>query len=326
MSKFTGLGSLPATDVASAARLALGSVSMPWLPELPARGPWAGMIGRSVALLTELSAGFAVGEWRLSDHPGIDQRRARSVLRDDVEIFSEQAQGYQGPLKLSVCGPWTLAASLLRPRGGRVLADRGARRDLAQSLLCGVADWIADVQRQIPGATVRLQVDEPAIAAVLDGGIPTEGGYFRHRAVGEEECALTLRWFAELTDDSLVHCCGRETPVPLLVGDHGARFVGLSVPGAIQTNRQWEALGEAVSLGTSLYVGVSDGVEGETNPDLLRRRALGWLRPLELGPQLADRLWLTHDCGLAGAPYRQIPGMFEALGRAAEQVDDALRT
>nr|NLI50657.1 methionine synthase [Propionibacterium sp.] len=49
MTGATGLGSLPGTDAAAAARLALehaGPGWLPWLPELPARGPWAGLVGR----------------------------------------------------------------------------------------------------------------------------------------------------------------------------------------------------------------------------------------------------------------------------------------
>ncbi len=154
---------------------------MPWLPEFPARGPWAGMVGRALGLLDGLGAELSAGEWRLAAVPGLDQRRAKAALRDDLDVLEENAQGLAGPLKVAVTGPWTLASAVLRPLGGRVLGDRGARRDLAQSLASGVRGLVADVERRLPGVEVLLQVDEPSLPAVLAGGVPTEGGYFRHR-------------------------------------------------------------------------------------------------------------------------------------------------
>ena len=47
----SALGSLPGTDAGAGGRLALAAVSVPWLPEFPARGPWAGMVGRAAGLL-----------------------------------------------------------------------------------------------------------------------------------------------------------------------------------------------------------------------------------------------------------------------------------
>ena len=61
---------------------------------------------------------------------------------DSTLIFEELAQGYQGPLKIAVGGPWTLAASIERPRGDRLLADYGARRDVGQSLAEGIKTTI----------------------------------------------------------------------------------------------------------------------------------------------------------------------------------------
>ena len=41
-------------------------------------------------------------------------------------------------------------------------------------------------------ATLLLQIDEPSLPAVLSGAVPTEGGYFRHRAVEASEAAERL--------------------------------------------------------------------------------------------------------------------------------------
>ena len=65
----SAIGSLPGTDLGAGVRLALEAVSVPWLPEFPARGPWAGMVGRALGLLDGLGAELSAGEWRLAAVP-----------------------------------------------------------------------------------------------------------------------------------------------------------------------------------------------------------------------------------------------------------------
>lgn len=328
MTGATGLGSLPGTDAGAAVRLALDAVGLPWLPELPARGPWASMVGRGVGVLAGLTAGLDAGEWKLSSASGIDQRRARSTLRQDLDVLEENAQGISGPFKVSVCGPWTLCSSLFLPLGGRVLGDRGARRDVAQSLAAGAGELLDDLRRRLPALELRLQVDEPSLPAVLAGRVPTEGGFFRHRSVGAQEASEVLALFSALTPAALVHCCAGDVPVGLLTGSgrHGAGFAGVSLDGTLLDRAGWDAVAAAVEDGHELYLGVADGLGAASGPDPLVRRALGWLRPLELGPTLADRLWLTHTCGLAGAASESVRSQLDALRRAAEHVDEALRS
>lgn len=323
---FTGVGSLPGTDFPAAVRLVMDALGadggIPHLPELPARGPWASLIGRGTAALTELPVELVAGEWRLSDHPGIDQRRAQATLRDDLDRFEEVAHDYTGTVKLQVVGPWTLASSLFLPLGGRVLGDRAARRDLAQSLADGVAGLVAQLGRRLPSATVVLQVDEPSLPAVLTGGVPTEGGYFRHRAVHPPEVAEALRPLADATASGVLHCCAPGLPVDL-VGAAG--FAAVSVDQDLITDL--DALAHAVDGGLGLYLGClpTAGPVREWRPDDVVRRALGLLRPLELGPVLADRLVLTPACGVAGFPPRRASAALAVLRRASGLVDDALR-
>ena len=180
----TGIGSMPGEDFREAVRLVLGELpDLPHLPELPARGATAGMTGRAAALVAELGFDLQPAGWRLTDAPGVDHRRARSLLAQDLDVLEEQTQGYAGPLKLQVAGPWTLASTVEKPRGDKVLSDVGARRDLAQALAEGVRDHLADVRRRVPGAELLLQVDEPALPLVLAGRVPTASGFHRHRSV-----------------------------------------------------------------------------------------------------------------------------------------------
>ena len=51
----TGIGSMPGTDPAEAARTVVDQVpDFPFLPELPNRGPGADLIGRTAALLIDI--------------------------------------------------------------------------------------------------------------------------------------------------------------------------------------------------------------------------------------------------------------------------------
>ena len=136
----TGVGSMPGEDFREAMRMVLGVLpDLPYMPELPARSEAASMTGRSVAMLAELGADLQPAGWRLTDAPGRDQRRARSLLAQDLDAVEELTQDYAGAFKAQVAGPLTLAATVERPRGDRLLADHGARRELAQSLVEAIA-------------------------------------------------------------------------------------------------------------------------------------------------------------------------------------------
>jgi hypothetical protein len=173
----TGIGSLPGTDPAEALKLVLGELpDLPFLPELPARGVGADVIGRGAALLTELPVEVYAGRWKLTARPGRDLRRARELWERDLDTLHEQAAEYDGAFKLQVAGPWTLAAALELPLGGRALRDHGAAREIAESLVDGVRRHVADVTARLPRARLLLQIDEPSLPAVLAGRIATDSG------------------------------------------------------------------------------------------------------------------------------------------------------
>jgi methionine synthase II (cobalamin-independent) len=305
----TGIGSMPGDDYAEAVRVVLGELpGLPHLPELPARSAAATMTGRSVALLVELGADLQPAGWRLTDAPGRDHRRARSLLAQDLDVLEEQAQGYEGPLKLQVAGPWTLAATVERPRGDRLLADYGARRELAQSLAEGITAHLADVRRRLPGAQLVLQVDEPALPAVLTGSVPTASGFSRHRSVALPEAVETLRGVLDAAASAqaapVVHCCADAVPVEVLVRA-GARAVSVDVDRLAHS--QYDALTGLTEQGVGLWLGVvpaTDPASEPTDSDLVRRTKR-LLEDLDVDPETArDRCVVTPACGLAGATPR----------------------
>ena len=115
----TGIGSWPDTDIREAVvtvrdQLATG---LPYLPELPARGPGADMIGRAAGLLEGLSVDLQPSGWRITERPGRDAARTAAYWRQDLDELAEAYDGYTGALKLSVTGPWTLAANVRTSRG-----------------------------------------------------------------------------------------------------------------------------------------------------------------------------------------------------------------
>jgi hypothetical protein len=296
----SGVGSLPGSDPAEAVRLVVGELpDFLHLPELPGRGAGADLIGRSAALLVDLSVDLTPAGWRLVPRPGIDQRRAREFLDRDLDALHDVAAGYTGPLKLQAAGPWTLAAGLERTRGDRAVVDLGARRDLAQSLAEGLAAHVAAVAARVPGATVLVQLDEPSVPAVLQGGLPTVSGFGKLAAVEatvvEQELADLLR---ALPVPVVVHCCAPRIPMDLF---RAAGAAGVSFDlGLVQ---DLDAVGTAIEAGTHLLLGVVPGTDAPLPaPKATASRVQAWWRELGFAPeQLAAAVTLTPACGLAGA-------------------------
>ncbi|PZR80641.1 MAG: methionine synthase, partial [Candidatus Aeolococcus gillhamiae] len=212
---------MPGTDPLEAMRLILDDLpDLPHLAELPDRGVGADMIGRTAGLLIDLAVDTTTRGWRLADRPGRDLRRAQSLLARDLDALEEAADGYQGALKLQVCGPWTMAARLELARSQEpVLADPGAVRDLTESLAEGVAAHVAGVRARVPGARLLLQVDEPSLPTVLAGEVPSASGFNRVRAVEEADAESGLRAVLSAAGvPTLVHCCGMSAPVGIIRG------------------------------------------------------------------------------------------------------------
>ena len=305
----TGIGSLPIhgveSEYAEAVRVVLGELpDLPHVPELPGRGATASMTGRALAVVTGLDADLPPAGWRLtgsSGSPGMDHRRARSQLAQDLDTVEELTQGYDGAFKLQVTGPWTLAATVERPRGDRILADHGARRELAQALAEGVREHIRDVRRRL----LVVQLDEPALPAVLTGKVPTASGFGRHRSVAPPEAyeALggVLGAIADEGAEPWVHSCAPGTQLGLLRGA-GAR--GLAVDLGVLGAAGHDVLAEALEAGETVALGVVpsvDAAQAPTDKDVVER-VQRWLDMLGLDPEeVGDQLVVTPTCGLAGA-------------------------
>lgn len=315
---------MPGGDAREAAKTVTGSFEeFPYLAELPARGPGADMIGRTAGMLVELYARVEPSGWRIGDRPGRDTRRAKAWLGEDLDALEEFTQGYEGPVKVQAVGPWTLAAALELKNGEAALSDPGACRDLAGSLAEGLRAHLADLRRRIPGGQIVLQLDEPSLMAVLRGHIKTASEYRTHRAVDRQLVESTLREVIGVHGDgpALVHSCAPDVPFALL---RRAGADAVSFDFSLLTERDDEAIGEAVEGGTKLFAGVVPGVNGPLSDpagSVMGVRTL-WRR-LGLNPgSLAESVVVTPSCGLAGASPAYARAALAHCARAARSLAD----
>ncbi|MFV0428092.1 MAG: methionine synthase [Arachnia sp.] len=323
--RITTAGSVPGTDFAGAlaAMTELTPDIVAW-PELPARGVGSQLVGHALGIIDGLGFDLQPGGWRLAAHAGADHRRARATWRHNLDDAEEVLQGFQGALKVGVAGPWTLSAMVDRPAGDRLLADHGARRELAQALEQAVGSLLGELERRVPGVDVWLQVDEPLLVAVSSGAVATASGFSRHRAVDDPAIVAALAPLIRLREHSSIHCCAAGDWLGL--ADHaGASAVAVDSRW-FRTVGELEVLARWLDAGRDLILGVVDTSHSKPQPtDALVAEALRVLRPLELGAErAAPHVVLGTGCGMAGAAAGDIAPQLRALREAAGLVEDLL--
>jgi hypothetical protein len=309
------------TEALAVVRDLLSEDGLPYLPELPARGPGSDMVGRAAGLLVDLAVDLQPMGWRFVDRPGRDASRTASLWREDLDELAETFDGYTGELKLQVAGPWTLASSVWLHRAERAVVDPGATRDLIASLAEGVRLHLAEVQRLVPGARLVLQLDEPGLPAVLAGRLPTASGYGVLRAVDPQVAASGLRDVLAAADGrrTAIHCCAPDLNWPLLRGTGAS---ALAVDTTLMGPRGWESAAATVEAGVELWAGVlpTDGsqtsVSGVLGPLVDRWREVG----LPVGD--LDAVTVTPTCGLAGLTPEQARGVQEMAADTARALTE----
>ncbi|MGI8869255.1 MAG: methionine synthase [Mycobacteriales bacterium] len=319
----TGIGSLPGTDPVESARLVLDEVpDLPYLAELPARGPGADIIGRSAAVLVHLPVEIGAWGWRFADAAGRDLRRARDFLDRDLDALTDAADGYAGPLKLQVAGPWTLAAGIELRRGERALRDLGACRDLTQSLATGIAEHVAEVRRRVPTADVIVQIDEPSLPLVLAGRVETASRLSTIPAIEETTAEDALRVvFAATGTPCIAHCCAPGVPLALL---HKAGAAGIALDLALLGDAADDPIGTLVEAGTLLLLGVVPGTDAPLDPAaaMAGRIRDRWARIGFGTERVTASVSVSPACGLASASPSYARSVFARLRETARMLRD----
>ncbi|WCC81081.1 methionine synthase [Cutibacterium equinum] len=293
------------------------------LPELPARGVGAQMVGRTTAFLVDLPVDHGPGGWRLADASDHAARSARSFLRSDLDDLEEVLADQEATVKISLTGPLTLATGLHLRAGESILADSSALNDVTASLAEGISQLLAELRRRMPRVTWRMQFDEPAAPAVLSGSVPTQSGLYRHPAM--EAATATRHWQTVIGGCGEIpvglHCCGSSIPWEAA---HKAGFTtmwceitdAMSLDGAAQ----W------VESGGQLGLGVVDTMQVDQVPpvDRLIDKVLWLARCIQVDPSLLTAGVLTPACGLAGWSRQAAAEVCRTVRRAGDLVDEQL--
>jgi methionine synthase II (cobalamin-independent) len=244
-------------------------------------------------------------------------------------VLAEVADGYAGPLKVQVTGPWTLAAGVYLPRLERAVVDSGACRDLVGSLAEGVSLHVAEVRRLVPGAEVVVQLDEPSLPAVLGGDLPTASGFGRLRAVEEAVVVEGVETVLEAAAAAgavatVVHCCADAPPVEILART-GADGLSLDVSRLRRVG--WEQVATAVEGRVALWAGAVPA--SGPLPSVAATVDAVWSRWRDLGLDvgLLAGVVITPACGLAGSTLpdarARLTRAVQAAGALAERAADA---
>lgn len=319
----TGIGSLGGQDAREAARVVVGELAdLPHLPELPSRGPWSDITGRGVATLVDVAAEVGVGRWRLTPRSGRDQRRARSLLAEDLDAFEETAAGHEGAVKVQVCGPLTLAATLELRGGDPAIGDPGARRDLAASLAEGVGQQVSEVRHRLPAAArLLVQLDEPALLSVVGGTIPRASGYQTLEPVTEEEVLELLNRVSAATveagAETVLHTCALPVPAGLLTRAD-VNLLSFPLDGLPDDSATLDALARWFDDGNGLIAGVT-----VLDPDRALAQLSRTIKITGASLERANQQWLVSpECGLADLSMREARESYRGAQRIARRLPE----
>jgi methionine synthase II (cobalamin-independent) len=236
------------------------------------------------------------------------------MLSSDLDAMEEVLEGFRGPVKVQLCGPWTLAATMELPRTLNVaLSDPGAVADLTASLAEGAAAHAAQLAKRVPGARLVVQLDEPALPAVVAGQVPTASGLSRFAPVEADTVRERLAQVLAATRAyTVVHCCATAVPFGII---KAAGADALSFDLSQLRRGEEDGVAEAAEAGMGLLTGAVRTAPDGGKPRDTADRVRTLCRRLGLPPATAAMAVITPACGLAGVSPAQAR---EALARCRE--------
>jgi methionine synthase II (cobalamin-independent) len=322
----TGIGSWPGTSPREAAEIVIGELhTLPHLPELPARGVGADIIGRAGALLVDIGIDTVPRGYRIASGRSSVARRASSLLDEDIDALEEawEKAGLRDgtrTVKVQAPGPITLAAQLELPGGHRAITDAGALRDLAGSLAEGVAAHRAEVARRL-GTAVVVQFDEPSLPAALAGRLTGVTSLTPVHPVDESVATGLLDDCVALVGSEVaVHSCAPELPWKML---QRSAVHAVSVDIGTLAPADFDGIGEFIDSGRTVLLGVVASTAPERVPSAeeLAKRTVSITDRLGFARQvLRERLGITPACGLAGATPQWARKAIELTQRTADAI------
>ncbi|WP_165242890.1 methionine synthase [Corynebacterium lizhenjunii] len=298
------LGPMPGTSMAEAADIIMGeSGHFPAFPQLPQRGVGSDAVGRTAGLLEGLAVERGPRSWRLSNRPQLLTHRLWDRLDRDVDEV-QAVWGESVPLlKVQVLGPWSLAAALELANGHRAITDRGALEDLTAALQEGIGKHVHEIARRFNGQ-VRVQLDEPALPAILAGRIPGTTDFDSIPAVAAE---VALERLARFGADFL-HTAPLWELAP-------AATTLLTAFDGLDNSRDLDGLGQWLSAGGRVGLGIA-GRDARAEAIALARHfdQMGLPRELlveqvDVYPVLADAARLREVVATAGMLQRDAGGL-----------------
>lgn len=280
--QFPGLDPI---EIHQVVRGELGEPNLPVLPQLSERGVGADPLGRSAALISDMGFDLQPHGWRIGVRDGLDARRARSILRSDENLLADVLGAEKKPalrLKISVLGPWSLAAGLYLSHGERILLDHGARRDVLEAYAEGVKEHLLRLRSTTTLRSFTVQLEEPQLPAVLDGTLPTASGYRTLRSIPRAEVRQVYAQFVTTLSDVagtsvIINLPGADNDWRQRVDlTHQAGIGGYLINPAHLSAFGWERVAALVESGSQIYLqilepgmrapGVVDGVKKILRP------------------------------------------------------------
>jgi methionine synthase II (cobalamin-independent) len=220
------------------------------------------------------------------------------------------------------------------------IADPGAVADLTASLAEGAAAHVAELAKRLPGATIAVQFDEPALPAVAGGEVPTASGLSRLRPVEAEVLRERLaQVLAAVQGYTVVHSCATSVPFGLI---RTAAANALSFDLSRLRRGEEDAIAEAAEAGLGLLIGAVPAVPGGAAP---AARPVGAVAPGDGSAEARQtgeriiRLWrhlglplascpeqvvITPACGLAGASPSQARAALTRCREAASMLAELI--
>ncbi len=207
-----------------------------------------------------------------------------------------------------MAGPITLAAAIQLPNGEAASSDLGAAADIASSWAQATGELVAELSRRLPAIEWQVQADEPLLAMVENGELPTASKFAKHPAWPEDFVSKVLSSTATVA--TWFHTCASIAVLP-------ASFDQVIVdPGTFDGNAldNWLAWlgGRNLICLPVLSAATPDAVP---HPDQLAERAQRWIAAA--GAEDVEHV-LSPTCGLAGWSAEGAGRAFAALRDAAE--------